>query len=94
MEFIAARDFRVRPGQVWKRLKKTGNLLVTSNGKPIAIMRSIEGHDIAEELKIEACARGLNVVSRMRAQARHKGLNSLSMEDIDKEIAAARKKAG
>jgi len=91
MEFIAARDFRVRPGQVWKRLKKTGNLLVTSNGKPIAIMRNIEGHDIEEELKIEACARGRNIVSRMRAHALQKGLNSLSMEEIDKEIGATRK---
>jgi hypothetical protein len=91
MEFIAARDFRVRPGEVWKRLKKTGNLLVTSNGKPIAIMRNIEGHDIAEELKIEACARGINAVSTMRARACRKGLVSLSMEEIDKEITAARK---
>lgn len=90
MEFVAARDFRIRPGNVWKRLRKSGNLLVTSNGKPIAMLRDIEGHDIGEELRIEAQAKGLSAVSRLRAHALRKGLNTMSGPEIDSEIAAAR----
>jgi hypothetical protein len=91
MEFVAARDFRIRPGQVWKRLRKSGNLLITSNGKPIAMLRDIKGHDIEEELRIQARAKGLSAVSRIRAHALRKGLNTLSGGEIDKEIALARK---
>lgn len=91
MDFVAVRDFRIRPGTVWKRLKKSGNLLVTSNGKPIAMLRDIEGHDIAEEIKLEALSKGLNAVSRMREHAIREGINALSEKDIGKEIKAVRK---
>ena len=91
MEFVAARDFRIRPGQVWKKLKKSGNLLVTSNGKPVAMLRDIKGHDVEEELRIAAQAKGLSAVSRLRASAYPAGLSAMSEAAIEKEIAAARK---
>jgi antitoxin (DNA-binding transcriptional repressor) of toxin-antitoxin stability system len=94
MEFVAVRDFRIRPGLVWKRLKKSRNLVITSQGKPIAMLRNIEGRDIEEELKIEAQARAIAAVSQMRQVAAQKGLSTMAMEEIDREIAAARKARG
>jgi hypothetical protein len=91
MEFIAARDFRVRPGMVWKKLKKSGSLFITSRGKPVAMLRDVEGHDLAEEIKFEALAKGMAAVSRMREHALHTGLAGMSEVEIENEIQSARK---
>jgi hypothetical protein len=91
MEFVAARDFRIRPGLVWKKLKKSGSLLVTSRGKPLAMLRDVEGRDITEELKFDALAKGMAAVSRMREHTLRTGLSEMSDADIENEIKAARK---
>jgi hypothetical protein len=91
MDFVAARDFRVRPGMVWKKLKKSGSLFITSRGKPVAMLRDVEGHDLAEEIKCEALAKGMAAVSRMREHAQRMGIAGMSDVEIDKEIQLARK---
>ena len=37
MEFITVRDLRVRPGHIWERLAQQRDIVVTSNGRPIAL---------------------------------------------------------
>jgi hypothetical protein len=91
MEFIAARDFRVRPGAVWKKLKKSGSLFITSRGKPVALLRDVEGQDLVEEMKREAMIRGMTAVSQLRAQALRTGISAMREEEIEAEIAFARK---
>jgi antitoxin (DNA-binding transcriptional repressor) of toxin-antitoxin stability system len=40
MKFITVRDLRGRPAQVWKQLAKCREMVLTLNGKPIAIISS------------------------------------------------------
>ena len=91
MEFIAVRDFRIRPGKVWKMLKKSKRMLVTSNGKPIAMLTDMEGKDLEDELRADSIAKGILALSKIREHAKEKGLNKLKMKDIIKEIKSARK---
>lgn len=91
MEFIAVRDFRIRPGKVWKKLKKSKRMLVTSNGKPIAMLTDMEGKDLEDELRADSIAKGILALSKIREHAKEKGLNKLKMKDIIKEIKSARK---
>ena len=91
MEFIAVREFRIRPGKIWKKLKKSKRMLITSNGKPVAMLTDMEGKDIEEELRADSIAKGILALSKIREHAKEKGLNKLKMKDITKEINSARK---
>jgi hypothetical protein len=91
MEFIAVRDFRIRPGKIWKKLKKSKRMLITSNGKPVAMLTDMEGKDLEEELRADSIAKGILALSKMREHAKEKGLNKLKMKEITKEINSARK---
>jgi hypothetical protein len=90
MEFVAVRDFRVNPGKIWKKLKKERRMVVTSNGKPIAILNNIENSSLEDELRMDILSKGMLSVNRMRVTARQKGLDKLPAETIDAEIKATR----
>jgi len=91
MEFIPVRDFRLKPGKIWQKLKKSKNMLITSNGKPIAMLKDMTNRDIEEEIKADAISRGILALSKIRDHSRKKKLNTLSEKEIDLEIKKARK---
>jgi antitoxin (DNA-binding transcriptional repressor) of toxin-antitoxin stability system len=90
MEFVSARDLRIQPGQVWQRLSKSGELIVTWNGKPIALLSSVDEATLEQTLIAFRRARAQMAVSRARAAAQAGGTDKLSMNEIDAEIQAAR----
>lgn len=90
MEFVSIRDMRTRPGAVWQQLQEQGDLVLTSNGRPFALMINAEGEDIEELLAAVRRARAMLAVTRLRAAAAQQGLDRLRPEEIDAEIAAAR----
>jgi len=93
MEFISVRDFRIRPGEVWEKLKDQ-DLVVTSNGRPIAILSQVEGENIEETFALLRRLRAQMAVSRIRKEAAKAGLDQLSEEAIEAEIRKARDEAG
>ena len=38
MKFVSSRELRIHPGTVWKTLKREKDRVITSNGKPIAVL--------------------------------------------------------
>jgi len=50
MEFVSVRDLRIQPGQVWKRLAETGELIITSHGKPIALLAGVTDATLEQTL--------------------------------------------
>lgn len=91
MDIVAARDFRLRPGTVWRQLRKSHRLVVTSNGKPLALLTDLAGRDLQEELRAEAVARGVRAVSLMRAAARKSGADTMTDREIQRVIDDVRK---
>jgi Phd_YefM. len=91
METVAVRDFRVNPGKVWRRLRKSGRMVITSTGKPIALLTDIKGHSVEEEVRIDAFARGAVAVSKLREHAQKQGLSQMKPKDIESEIKKSRK---
>ena len=41
MKFITVRELRGRSGQVWNKLARERDMILTSNGKPIAILSAV-----------------------------------------------------
>jgi antitoxin (DNA-binding transcriptional repressor) of toxin-antitoxin stability system len=91
MGFVSIRDMRTRPGEVWQQLAEEGDLIVTSSGRPFALMISAEGEDIEQLLMALRRAKAQLAVSRMRSQAAAMGMDRLSTEEIDAEIQQARR---
>ncbi len=90
MEFVSVRDLRIQPGRVWQRLSQAGELVITSNGKPIALLSCVDEATLEQTLTALRRARAQLAVSRLRAAAQTSGADVLSPNEIDAEIRAAR----
>jgi prevent-host-death family protein len=90
MKFATVRDFRVNASKVLDGLNKE-EVLVTKRGRPVALLVSVTEKDLDEvrsaflRVKFQAALRGL------WADARRKGKDKITMEEIDAQIAEARK---
>lgn len=90
MTFVSIRDMRTRPGEVWQQLQNEGDLIVTSSGRPFALMIAAEGEDVEALLLALRRARAQLAVSKMRRQTGEAGLDSMSLDDINAEIRQTR----
>jgi len=90
MKFVTVRDLRVRPGEVWRQLREKQDLILTSSGRPIALLIGLEEDNVEETLAAVRRARAQMAVSRMRRTAAEQGLDRLPPEEIEAEIAQAR----
>lgn len=89
MNYLAIKDLKA-PLLVRETLETYGTALVTNNGVPMALMVQI-GQD-ENPLELEQAirlARARLAVSAIRRESQKR--RDLSMEDVDKEIKAARK---
>jgi len=90
MKYIATRDLRSNPSAVWETLDEGSEVIVTVNGKPKAIMIRAD-EDLEFLIKAIARAKAELAVERMRLQSLNNGLDSLSSEEIEREISESRK---
>lgn len=93
MDFITIRDFRIEPGKIWEKLEKEGDLVVTRNGKPFAILIGTSPTGLEEDLNALRRARFGKALAAIRADAKRKGLDPMTMDEINAEIRAAREEA-
>lgn len=91
MKFITVRDFRIRPGSVWSNLERNEEVVITSSGKPIALLTGISDTNFEETLKILRRTKAEIAISKMRKVALKKGMSRLSKDEIESEIKSARR---
>jgi prevent-host-death family protein len=89
MAYVSIRDMRVKPREVWDRLKREREVVVTSNGRPIAVLASVDG-DPVEVLRSFRAARAQSALTRLRSAAAAAGAARLSADEIEEEIRAVR----
>jgi antitoxin (DNA-binding transcriptional repressor) of toxin-antitoxin stability system len=89
MKFVSTRELRNRPGYV-QDLAKKEDLVLTANGKPIAILLGVDEDGLEDAARALRQAKALLALSRLRRQAASKGSNRMSPADIEREIRATR----
>jgi hypothetical protein len=89
VQIIPYRMLRNRPGEVRRLLEQEGELVVTSNNQPFALMLEVQPDELEDLLLLARRLRAQKAVSAARAEAREHGLNQLGAETIEAEIAAA-----
>lgn len=91
MKLISTRDLKLKTADVWGQLEKEGELVVTSHGKPVALLTSIPEGDFEPTLVAHRRAREQMAISSIRQGAQERGLDQMTMKEIDTEVKAARK---
>lgn len=89
MEFVTIRDLRLRPSEVWDKLRHQHDLVLTSNGRPVAVITDVRDDDVEETIIALRRARAQAALSRLRQAAAQR--DSMTDADIEAEIAQARR---
>ena len=92
MKFLSVRDLRGKSAEVWKELPEEREMVITSNGRPIAILASISESNLEESLAAFRQARAVEAVASLQRRSVDKGTDKITMDKIDEEIKAVRKK--
>jgi len=90
MRFVSVRELRERSASIWKALVEEKDMVITSNGKPIALLSATSGESLEESLGAVRRARAQAAASAMQQAAQRAGSDRLSLDDINAEIGAAR----
>jgi antitoxin (DNA-binding transcriptional repressor) of toxin-antitoxin stability system len=90
MKFITVRDFRTYPKKIWKELLDIQEMIVTNNGKPIAMLTPIIGSDIEYTIKAVRQAKAKLSVEKMREISVRKKSNTFTQKEINSIIKQTR----
>jgi len=90
MVFCTVRELRNNPKTVWKALDAQEDVVITSNGKPRALMIDIEDDNLSEVMDMLVSARAGRAMTKLRMGAIENGTANMSMEKIIEEIALCR----
>ena len=88
MNFYSVRDLRTESKQVWENLSAGGEVVITNNGKPSALMIDIPEGSFDEIVQAVRQAKAMIAINAMRRKAAASGF--MTEEEIEAEIAAAR----
>jgi len=92
MKFLSVRDLRGKSAQVWKDLPNEREMIITSNGRPVAILAAINETNLEESLKAFRQARAVEAVTSLQRRSVDQGTDRITMDEIDAEIHSVRKK--
>ena len=90
MKFISVRDLRTSPAQVWKKLPEEKEMVITNNGRPIALLTPISDENLEETISAMRRARAVNAIKSMQLNSVKTGKNGMTEEDIKEEIRQSR----
>ncbi len=91
MRFLTVRDLRNKSAQIWKDLPEEQEMVITHNGRPVAILSSINESNLETYLNSIRRSRLVEAVSSIQQESVKKGKNKLTIDDINLEIKQARK---
>ena len=91
MQFVTVRELRLEPGKVWQRLRAAHDLVVTSRGRPIALMTSVGEDQLEESLLVAKQARAIQAVAKMQRHAVDRGWHRTEGHEIEAHIRAVRR---
>ena len=94
MQFVTVRDLRNKSSEIWEKLKKEREVIITSNGKPIAVLAPVTENNLEESLKLTRKVRAMLAVENLQQTSVKLELDHTSLDEINAEIKSARKRHG
>jgi antitoxin (DNA-binding transcriptional repressor) of toxin-antitoxin stability system len=90
MQFVPYRDLRNEPSALRKKLANEGEIIVTVDNKPFAVMISLDEENIEDILLMVSRLRAQMAARSIRSQARREGLDKMNLKDINTLIKKTR----
>ena len=91
MKFVSLRDFRTRTAEIRKDLAAEHEIVLTANGRPIAVLADVDEDTFEQKIAALRRTRTQALFDRIRARAKQTGASRLTMAEIDAEIAKSRR---
>jgi antitoxin (DNA-binding transcriptional repressor) of toxin-antitoxin stability system len=91
MRFVSVRELRGQSALIWKELAEVKDLVITSHGKPIALLSATSEETLEESLVAVRRARALAAVTAMQQASVKVGTDRLTLNEVNAEIDAVRK---
>lgn len=90
MRFISVRDLRGKSAELWRALPREGEMVVTSNGRPVAILAAVNEANVEESLAAFRRARAVEAVAALQLRSSSDGRDRITAQEIEREIEAVR----
>lgn len=90
MKFLSVRDLKSKSAQVWRDLPGQKEMVVTSNGRPIALLSSVNENNLEQVLASFRRARAMEAMASVQLESIQQGTDKLTLDEIDSEIREAR----
>ncbi len=90
MRFVSVSELCEQSAAFWKTLAKEKDLVVTSNGKPVALLSAMSDENLEESLRNVRRSRAQSATTSMQQASAKAGTDRLSLCDINAEIHATR----
>jgi len=92
MQFLTIRELSKSPAETLTRLSVDGKAVLTNNGKPQALLFKIDGNSFEKTLSMLQKLEFLQNLTEMRLTSMKNGNSGMTLDEINAEINAARKK--
>jgi antitoxin (DNA-binding transcriptional repressor) of toxin-antitoxin stability system len=92
MKFISVRDLRGKSAEGWKNFPGEREMVVTSNGRPIAILAAVSESNLEESISAFRQARAVEAVVSLQRGSLEQGTDRITTKEIEAEIREVRKK--
>ncbi len=91
MRFVTAKELRVQSSAIWRDLAKDGQVVVTLNGRPVAVVTPTDERSLGQTLCDMARTKAMRAMRELQETSVRAGRSKMSQVAIDREIAAARR---
>jgi len=91
MDFVSVRELRAESAKVWAKIEAGEEVVITRNGKPFALLLNTKPEELESTLRAVRWNRFNQLLAEQHKRAAEAGLDTLTMEEIDAEIALVRK---
>jgi prevent-host-death family protein len=91
MSTISVSELRKKPASHWLKSAGKGEVVITAKGRPVALLMGLAAASAESTRALLRSVRALQAQAALQQAAVANGTASMSMSDIDAEIAAARR---
>ena len=91
MDFVTVRELRAESGKVWEKIAAGEEIVITRNGKPFAIMAPTQPSEVEDKLRALRTASFGRLLAEQHKRSVALGLDKMTLDEINDEIALARK---
>jgi len=91
MRFVTVRDLRSKSAELWRDLADEREMVVTSNGRPVAVLAAVREDNVEEVLAAFRRNRALTAIETQQMESVARGTHLMTMQEIDAVIQEVRR---